>query len=87
MVPVFPKAIEMKTKIKQTGPSQTSKLSYIEGNHKWKQQQQQKNTPTDGEKTTANAVTNKGLISKIYTQVTQLSNKNQPNHKMGRRPK
>ena len=42
MVPVFPKAIEMKTKIKQTGPSQTSKLSYIEGNHKWKQQQQQK---------------------------------------------
>ena len=53
-----------------------------------------KRQPTEWEKIFANEVTNKGLISKIYKQLTQLYVKKQqqnqtkqPNQKMGRRYK
>ena len=39
------------------------------------------------EKKFANNVTNKGLISKIYKQLIQLSNKNKHSQKMNRWPK
>ena len=39
------------------------------------------------EKIFADDVTDKGLISEIHKQLTQLDNKKKPNQKMDRRPK
>ena len=45
-----------------------------------------KRQPMEGKKIFVNNATNKGLSSKIYKQLIQLSTKNEPNQKMSRRP-
>ena len=57
-----------KNKNKQMGTDQTYKLLQSKGNHK----QKKKKKPTDM-KISANNVTEKGLISKIYKQIPQLN--------------
>ena len=68
-------------------PNETSKLLQNKGNHK----QDEKTTLRMGE-IFANEATDKGLISKSYMQLMQLSikkkkKKTQPNPKMGRSSK
>ena len=46
-----------------------------------------KRRPSEWEKIIANETTDKGLISKIYKQLTQLMPENQTNQKVGKRPK
>ena len=52
------------------GPNQTYKLLHSKGNHKQSERQ-----PMDWEKILANVATDKDLISKIYEQLIQFSNK------------
>ena len=76
-----PKAIEIKRKInKQNLIKLTNFGSARETTNKTKRQ------PTEWEKTFANDVTGKSLISKIYEQTTQQQQKRITHSKMGRRP-
>ena len=64
------------------GPNETKKFCTAkETINKMKRQ------PSEWEKIFANKATDKRVISKIYRQLMQLNIKNQPNPKMGRRPK
>ena len=67
----FPKAIEIKTKLKKIGPNQIYNFlcTAKETINKTKRQHMEQ------EKIFANYVTNKGLISKIFRQLIQLNNK------------
>jgi len=70
------------------GPNQTDKLLHNKGNHK-KNQNRTKRQPTELEKIVSNNATDKGLISKVYKQLTyttQQQKSQQPNGKMDKRP-
>ena len=76
-----PKAIEIKTKINKWDLIKL--ISFCTGKETINKMKRQ---PTEWEKIFANDATDKGLNSKIYKQLTQLSN-NKNNQKMVRRPK
>ena len=54
------------------GPNQTDKLLHSKGNHKKKKK---KKSPMKWEKVVSKDSNHKGLVSKIYNQLIQLSNK------------
>ena len=57
------------------GPNQTYKLLYSKGNYQKKKKKKEKKIqqPVEWEKIVANDATDKGLISKIYKQLTQFN--------------
>ena len=74
--------MEIKTKINKWNLVK-QKLLHSKGNYK-----QVERKPSEWEKIFANESTDKGLISQIYKQLTQLNIKKTKNNlKMGRRPK
>ena len=79
-----PTEMDIKTKINKWDPMKLKSFCTAKENINKTQRQ-----PSEWEKIFANEATDKGLISKIYKQLMQLSIKKnkQPNPKMGRRPK
>ena len=61
-----------KSKIKPVRPNQTDKLLHSKGNpkKKKKKEKEKKKKLTEWEKLVSNEATDKGLISKIYKQLT-----------------
>ena len=72
-----PKAKEIKTKINKWDIIKCTSFLYSKGNLKTKRQ------PTEWEKILANNTPSKGLISKIYKQLTQLNNNKKNQSKNG----
>ena len=87
-----PKAIEIKTKRNQWYPVKLTNFCTAKETinkterQNWKESKTEKTAYIMGE-IFANYATDKGLIYKIYKQLTQLNNKKQQDQKLARRPK